>query len=302
MSQLTYCQKKVIISVVVLTTISSVVFGLRIYARAFKLKIFGVDDWFMAAAYVWILFFEAASLVQVCFGAGLNDAKITPIMLNKLLKSPALTRNTKLNIFQCSPVPGSWTPLGTPVRCISMKLNTILVSSFHIITDVIIYILPLPAIIAMHTSIRRKLGLAAIFVIGAMPVAVSIVRLCLLAKLDWTVEVMLQSGKINTLSVIELNIALIAASMPALRIVFVNMGRKRITSEEAPNISPIFADPPSRKRGNTDIDQMLESDPGKDNFVSFSGFEPSEGIAQKNQERIAERSCDVDKISTESVA
>jgi hypothetical protein len=73
MHQLTYCQKKVIISVVVLTTVSSVVFGLRysyncechlfkrvllttiydrIYARAFKLKRFGLDDWFMTAAYV----------------------------------------------------------------------------------------------------------------------------------------------------------------------------------------------------------------------------------------------------------
>jgi hypothetical protein len=71
-----------------------------------------------------------------------------------------------------------------------MELNTILVSVFHIVTDVVIYILPIPAINAMHTSNRRKLGLAAIFVIGAMPVAVSIVRVCSLAELDWTVQVM----------------------------------------------------------------------------------------------------------------
>lgn len=71
-----------------------------------------------------------------------------------------------------------------------MELNTILVSIFHIITDVTIYILPMPAIIAIHTSIRRRMGLAAIFIIGGMPVVVSIVRLYSLAKLDWTVQVM----------------------------------------------------------------------------------------------------------------
>lgn len=113
----------------------------------------------------------------------------------------------------------------------------------------------------------------------------------------------MQSGKINTLSVIELNIALIAASMPALRIVFVDMGRRRIPSEEVPNIAPLFIDPPSRRRETTDIDQILESDPEKNNFVSFAGVRSSDGARRlKSQECIVERSCDVDKITTESVA
>lgn len=112
----------------------------------------------------------------------------------------------------------------------------------------------------------------------------------------------MQSGKINTLSVIELNIALIAASMPALRIVFVDMGPRRIPSEEAPNIAPLFIDPPNRRRETIDINQILESDPEKNDSVSFTGVRPSDGTSLKSQECIIERSCDVDKITTESVA
>jgi cobalamin biosynthesis protein CbiG len=111
-----------------------------------------------------------------------------------------------------------------------------------------------------------------------------------------------KSGKINTFSVIELNVALIAASMPALRIVFVDAVRRRIPSEEAPNTAPLFIDPPSRRRGTIDIDQILESDPEKNDFVSFAGVRPSDGTSLKSQECIVERSCDVDKISAESVA
>lgn len=329
MTHVTTRQTKVIVSIAVLTTISTIVFGLRVYARAFKLRKFGVDDWFMAAAYVWILFFEVAIIVQLFLGGGLKASYITPTMFDGLIKglyacnfiyitavclvkvsilSLYLRLSVRryyrvtayvvmgitvagsvicivLSIFQCSLVSGFWTPLSLKTKCISMELNIILVSSFHITTDTVIYILPIPAIIVIQTSVRRKLGLIAIFALGAMPVAVSILRLLTLSKIDWAAEVKWKFEKLTTLSAAELNVALIAASLPAVRVVFCDMRCGRIPCEKIPNAVPLFTGLPGRRHRIEDVEQISGSNQGKHKSTDITVAEKNDSSSVTDAEK-----------------
>ncbi|KAI9816683.1 MAG: hypothetical protein M1826_001757 [Phylliscum demangeonii] len=73
-------------------------------------------------------------------------------------------------IFRCTPVKYGWDRLGHG-HCVNFDLLFRLPAIFNFITDALILLLPMPVVWNLHTSVRRKVALTAIFVLGGLSVA-----------------------------------------------------------------------------------------------------------------------------------
>ena len=70
-------------------------------------------------------------------------------------------------LFQCIPVKKFWTPM-LPGHCINQSLFITLASAFYMVTDFVIYIMPMPVIWHLQMTKRRKLELSIVFLVGGL--------------------------------------------------------------------------------------------------------------------------------------
>lgn len=70
-------------------------------------------------------------------------------------------------IFQCSPIDSFWNPK-IKGKCIKLDDVLITCSSLNIATDILILLLPLPALLKLHVSTERKAQLVATFMLGGL--------------------------------------------------------------------------------------------------------------------------------------
>ena len=66
----------------------------------------------------------------------------------------------------CHPIARFWDPMGVPGHCINEVVATTLFSTTLFITDVIIYIMPMPMIWNLRMTRRRKVEMSLVFLIG----------------------------------------------------------------------------------------------------------------------------------------
>ncbi|GME41292.1 Bacterial alpha-L-rhamnosidase [Neofusicoccum parvum] len=129
-------------------------------------------------------------------------------------------------IFQCSPIAAAWdyslrAPIGN-AKCFSMTTfrNIGMFNSIvNILTDFLFASLPVPLVWQLQVNLRTKLTLASILSLGFFASAAAIVKCVkqwnVLEDPDWTVH-----NSFNVWNYIELNIGIIAASLPALKPLF----------------------------------------------------------------------------------
>ena len=73
---------------------------------------------------------------------------------------------TTLLFFHCSPVQKAFDPTITTGRCINIAILFIATAVSNIITDVILFLLPIPMVIQLRMGIAQKFGAIVIFGIG----------------------------------------------------------------------------------------------------------------------------------------
>ena len=78
-----------------------------------------------------------------------------------------LIANLLTQIFGCSPRPKYWDP-DIPGHCINYTKAGLVYGSMNIISDLFIFILPLPVVWQLNLSSREKVGVSVIFMSGAM--------------------------------------------------------------------------------------------------------------------------------------
>ncbi|KAA8568755.1 hypothetical protein EYC84_007749 [Monilinia fructicola] len=84
--------------------------------------------------------------------------------------------------FQCLPVAYQWDKSIEGGRCINSWLFFTVGSSFDVLVDLALLILPLPAIWNLQLSILQKLSLIAIFCLGSLTCVFSLIRLIAVAQ------------------------------------------------------------------------------------------------------------------------
>ncbi|KAI1491193.1 hypothetical protein F5X96DRAFT_632392 [Biscogniauxia mediterranea] len=128
-------------------------------------------------------------------------------------------------IFQCTPIPYFWERVRDPTlegTCIDTGAFYVATAGLTIFTDILVLILPFRIFMGLKMSIKLKIAIMAVFLLGAIVTVVSILRLL------WMIEVSLYPMAPDstydirfTYSAVETNLAIITASGPALRPLFI---------------------------------------------------------------------------------
>ncbi|KAF6785739.1 hypothetical protein CSOJ01_15543 [Colletotrichum sojae] len=127
-------------------------------------------------------------------------------------------------IFTCWPVAKYWDDR-IPGGCIERSVLNYAIAGFNIFNDLIILVVPVPWLRSLQITFRAKLVLIGVFTCGAFAAIVAIVRLHSLyvhgsAPIS---QQPLVGVDIAVWSGLEINIAIICASVPALKALFIKI-------------------------------------------------------------------------------
>ncbi|KAJ5502343.1 hypothetical protein N7463_005217 [Penicillium fimorum] len=173
---------------------------------------------------------------QVLYGIGLSLVKTSMMVLyHKLFGTKASIRiaiyltgaivwawglSIVLESFLiCHPVAFNWNPTLPGGGCGNRNAAFVVAGVLNMVTDFMVMILPIPYIWKLQLRVGRKIGLSVAFSLGLFVSAISMVRVVSLMNIDfndltYTLPIPLMW------SVIEQQLALIAANLPLLRRVF----------------------------------------------------------------------------------
>ncbi|KAM5364999.1 hypothetical protein ACJZ2D_011259 [Fusarium nematophilum] len=121
-----------------------------------------------------------------------------------------------LVVFQCHPIERVWTR-SVEGSCLNLGAIGYAGAVAAIIEDIVIFILPIPELLKLQLSRRKKAALLFMFSIGSFACVTTMVRLKYLVSLANTGDATWDNVYISIWSIIELSVALICASLPALR-------------------------------------------------------------------------------------
>ncbi|KAI4728454.1 integral membrane protein [Aureobasidium sp. EXF-10728] len=121
-------------------------------------------------------------------------------------------------IFQCTPVAAAYTlELQTTAKCINISAFYLTNAALTILTDLLTYILPFHLVRKLQIPRRQKIGLGVMLGLGLFTCMSSIIRITYIPSMlfskdpTWTI-----SGPMYW-SVIETNVGILTASMPAFK-------------------------------------------------------------------------------------
>ena len=129
-------------------------------------------------------------------------------------------------IFQCIPIDYvwlGWTGLYGPHRCLDINTITFVAAGFGIGQDVVILILPLPLLARLNVSPRSKLAIIVMFSLGIFAVVTSCVRLRYIVSFGSSINPTWDYVGTLVWTGLELAVAIIIASLPAIRLLFTRM-------------------------------------------------------------------------------
>ncbi|KAI4220652.1 MAG: hypothetical protein L6R36_007465 [Xanthoria steineri] len=116
------------------------------------------------------------------------------------------------SLFECWPLATNWEPAISRGHCLKPKGGVPYVSgSINVVSDIVVLVLPIPAIWSLKMDLRRKLRLVAVFSVGTFAVVASIVRLARTPVVFVDRDRTWNLGKIETWAVLEVNVGLICA-------------------------------------------------------------------------------------------
>ncbi|KAI9758751.1 MAG: hypothetical protein M4579_002854 [Chaenotheca gracillima] len=125
-------------------------------------------------------------------------------------------------IFQCLPISYFWTRIANPAGgyCVNLTVLYTVHAATNILTDLIIYIFPMPIVWKLSISKPKKIGVLLVFFAGGFVVALSIVRS---TSIDQIVADDFSYADVRTgiWAILEVTIGCITACLPTIKSLFV---------------------------------------------------------------------------------
>lgn len=147
-----------------------------------------------------------------------------------------LSSNFITLLFGCTPISKYWKP-DEPGHCIVLVHADYAYGSMNVISDVLLFLLPLPMVWQLRLSPREKFGLVLIFMSGIANCAVTTVRFALLVQNLNAPDTAWLDARTFLLTAVEINTGLICGCMPVLKPFF-----RHILYKTPPDRSPRLSD------------------------------------------------------------
>ncbi|KAK6539151.1 hypothetical protein TWF694_009395 [Orbilia ellipsospora] len=127
-----------------------------------------------------------------------------------------------VTVFQCRPISGAWNltiRLQPQTSCIDIIVFFYAATTINVLLDLALVFLPIVPIANLHLPTRKKFAVCLLFLVGFFSCIASIIRLVAIRLIDVT-DISYSTAIPLFWSVIEIDVALICASCPAIRTLF----------------------------------------------------------------------------------
>jgi hypothetical protein len=128
-----------------------------------------------------------------------------------------------VNAFECPNPSDAWSVeilFQGAGSCINLHPLYYGQAGFNIFSDIVILVLPIPVLWGLQMHRNKRLALIGIFSVGGVAVVASCVRVQALYKWSTSIDVPYNGAYILLWSQIEINVAIISASIPSLKPLF----------------------------------------------------------------------------------
>ncbi|UNI23364.1 hypothetical protein JDV02_009188 [Purpureocillium takamizusanense] len=135
-------------------------------------------------------------------------------------------------IFQCTPISYYWTQwvADTPGTCIDINLVGWVHGSINVAVDIWLLAIPLSQIRRLELHWKKKVGVAIMFLTGIFATIVSILRFQSLIHFANSLNPTWDQWNVAWWSTIEINIGIICACLPTLRLMLVRLFPRALSS------------------------------------------------------------------------
>ncbi|PYI04564.1 hypothetical protein BO78DRAFT_471214 [Aspergillus sclerotiicarbonarius CBS 121057] len=132
---------------------------------------------------------------------------------------------TFMAIFNCTPISAFWTKRGT---CFDFALFALGYAVVNIITDLAIWLMPIPIIWKIQMPMHQKIALSLIFALGLFDCGVAVARLCLSMLLLNNTDITWDYAPGFMWSIIEVSTGIVCTCLPTMRVILEAAFRSRI--------------------------------------------------------------------------
>ncbi|KAL8810886.1 MAG: hypothetical protein Q9200_002234 [Gallowayella weberi] len=225
---------ELVATVTVMMIIASIAVLLRLYARRISASRFGKDDYMIIVALI-TSFVKTDQATQVLFGCSITATKLSILFFyNRLFPSRTFHLVSLVTIIasilwwvgviltsflHCRPFAYYWDRSIPGGYCVNDNLIGYTITSFNIVTDLVVLVLPIPWLWGMNMAVPKRMAVVGLFVLGSFVCIAGIIRLPFLSELQLS-DITYTSVSVGVWISVECNIGILSACLPILRPLF----------------------------------------------------------------------------------
>ncbi|CZR50131.1 uncharacterized protein PAC_00003 [Phialocephala subalpina] len=150
-------------------------------------------------------------------------------------------------VFQCVPVKSIW---DTSIKGKCLNLNVVIYtgSAVSIVEDVVIILLPIPQLMALNFTGRKKWALGFMFSLGSFACITSMVRLKYIVEFNRSIDLTWDDVDLTLWSIIEVYVAVICSCLISLRPLIMKYIPELLSTTNLFRTPTLTSTPPSTRR------------------------------------------------------
>ncbi|KAJ2986755.1 hypothetical protein NUW58_g4878 [Xylaria curta] len=132
----------------------------------------------------------------------------------------------------CQPVEFFWTKfLGATGKCLDINSSFLSLTVLNLVADLLVLLVPIPEILALQMSTKKKIGVCGVMLLGGLVCVVSAVRIWAFYRFTVEVDLTWVQADVFLLSSVEPAFGIVSACLPSLRPLY-RRARAKITGKD----------------------------------------------------------------------
>ncbi|GAP83085.1 putative integral membrane protein [Rosellinia necatrix] len=132
----------------------------------------------------------------------------------------------------CQPTEFFWTQfLGAKGKCLDINASFLSLTVLNLVADLLVLVVPIPEILALKMSTKKKVGVLCVMLLGGLVCVVSAVRIWAFYRFTVEVDITWVQADVFLLSSVEPGFGIVSACLPSLRPLY-RRARAKITGKE----------------------------------------------------------------------